>query len=98
MPSTTKEIIEAFQNLRNFTKIEIAEKCVWYSREEVENLTKHETKVNIEIIDNGYLIEIFAGRSKVGSKFFKEIPHKDALNKYIEGCKEEFKELSQDEN
>lgn len=56
------------------------------------------TQVNIEVIDNGYLIEVFIGRSKIGSKFFKEIPHEDILNKYIIDCKEEFKELSQDEN
>jgi len=57
-----------------------------------------QTKVNIEVIDNGYLIEVFTGRSKIGSKFFKEIPHKDILNKYIADCKQEFKELSDDES
>ena len=55
------------------------------------------TKINIEVIDNGYLIEVFIGRSKVGSKFFKEIPDKPIFKKYITDCKSEFKELSDDE-
>ena len=58
---------------------------------------KMKTKINIEVIDNGYLIEVFIGRSKVGSKFFKEIPDKPIFKKYITDCKSEFKELSDDE-
>lgn len=56
------------------------------------------TKVNIEVIDNGVLIDIFIGRSKIGSKFFKEIPDKPIFEKYITDCKKEFKELSGDED
>ena len=55
------------------------------------------TKVNIEVIDNGVLIDVFIGRSKVGSKYFKEIPDKPIFEKYIADCKNEFKELSEDE-
>jgi len=55
------------------------------------------TKINIEVIDNGVLMEVFIGRSKISSKFFKEIPDKFVLNRYIENCKREFKELSDDE-
>ena len=44
MPKTTKEIIEAFQNLRNFTKIEIAEKCAWYSEQELQDKLKDAEK------------------------------------------------------
>lgn len=54
------------------------------------------TSLNIEVIDNGYLMEVFIGRSKIGSKFFNQIPHKTVLNRFIENCKREFKELSND--
>ena len=46
------------------------------------------TKINIEVIDNGVLIEVFTGRIKIGSKFFKEIPDKPIFEKYIAECKE----------
>ena len=42
------------------------------------------------------MIEIYVGRSKVGSKYFKEIPDKTIFEKYIADCKRDFEDLSED--